>query len=76
MKTNCPACGGTIRIYYDHEPGDEVHCDDCERKFQLMATDPVRLDDYERYDDEYSDDEQFDDEYFDSGSFDDTCYDY
>ncbi|MCI5148140.1 MAG: hypothetical protein D3916_01830 [Candidatus Electrothrix sp. MAN1_4] len=68
MKTtNCPACGGTIRIYSDHEPGDEVHCDDCERKFQLIATDPVRLDDYERYED---------DEYFDSRSFDDNCSDF
>lgn len=76
MKTtSCPVCGGKIRIFYDHELGDEVHCDACERNFQLIGLDPVRLDDYGQYDDEYSDDGRFNDEYFDNGEFDDNYYD-
>ena len=75
MKTTgCPACGGKIRIYHDHEAGDEVYCDDCERRFQLMGLDPIRLEPYEQYDDEYSDDGNFNDDYFDDDHFDDDRY--
>ena len=75
METEkCPACGGKIQIYYDHEPGDEVYCEDCEKGFQLMGLKPIRLEPFEQYDDEYLDDGHFDDDYFDEGYFDDEQY--
>ena len=59
MKTvKCPACGGKIKIYYDHELGDEVYCEECEKEFQLMGLEPIRLESFDAYDDEY----YFDDE--------------
>ncbi|WP_035274994.1 hypothetical protein [Desulfogranum japonicum] len=52
MKTKkCPMCGGRIKIYYDHEAGDEVYCEECEREFQLISLTPIRLDLVERYED-------------------------
>jgi hypothetical protein len=75
MKTtDCPACGGKIKIYYDHEPGDEVYCNVCGRGFQLMGRDPIRVDFFDQYDDEYFDDGHFNDDCFDDGHFDDDCY--
>lgn len=52
MKTKrCPSCDGRIRIYYDHEPGDEVYCEDCRKEFQLMSLNPIILDSFD-YDEE------------------------
>jgi len=69
-KLDCPACGGKIRIYYDHELGDEVYCDDCEKGYQLIGLDPIRLDWVEQYNDDCADDDShFNDEYFDDDNF-------
>ncbi len=52
MKTKtCPICGGAIRIYSDHEIGDEVYCDECEREFRLLAISPVYMEPIEVFDD-------------------------
>ncbi|MCI5140484.1 MAG: hypothetical protein D3909_01890 [Candidatus Electrothrix sp. ATG1] len=54
MKTViCPACGGKIKIYYDHELGDEVYCEECKKEFQLMCLKPIRLESFDTYDDDY-----------------------
>ena len=57
-NVKCPACGGKIRIYYDHEPGDEVYCDDCEKEFQIMSIKPVILESFDSLDDGYYDDDE------------------
>ena len=60
MKTKkCPTCGGKIKIYYDHEMGDEVYCEDCERELQLISLSPLRLEPLEQYDDYYFDDDEY-----------------
>jgi lysine biosynthesis protein LysW len=63
MKTvNCPDCGGKIKIYYDHEPGDEVYCEDCLKEFQIMSLEPIKLESFDSYDEYYFDeDDQFND---------------
>jgi lysine biosynthesis protein LysW len=52
-NVKCPACGGKIKIYYDHEPGDEVSCEDCEKEFQIMSIKPVMLESFDPLDDGY-----------------------
>ena len=53
------SCGGDIRIYYDHEVGDEVFCEDCEREYLIRSLSPLRLEpletgnDYHFEEDEY-----------------------
>lgn len=60
MKTKrCPACGGTIKIYYDHEPGDEVFCEECEREFSLLSISPIRLESLERNDEYYFEEDEY-----------------
>lgn len=52
MKTKrCPVCGGGIRIYNDHEPGDDVYCDECEREFKILGMNPTMLEPLEVFDD-------------------------
>ena len=39
----CHVCKGTIRIFYDHEPGDLVYCQDCQREFEIRSLSPMVL---------------------------------
>ena len=68
MRTKrCPSCGGDINIYFDHSPGDDVYCEDCEREFQLISIKPLRLESINNYDDDYhfeGDDYFEEDEYY------------
>ena len=58
MKSKkCPACRGEIRIFDDHEPGDEVYCEDCEQEFEILSISPLRLEPLESYD--YYEEESF-----------------
>ena len=50
-KKRCMSCGGDVRIYYDHEVGDEVFCEDCEREYLIRSLEPVRLEPLETYND-------------------------
>ena len=60
MRTKrCPTCGGDIKIYYDHEPGDEVYCEDCERDFQIIALYPIRIEALDRYVDYYFEEDEY-----------------
>ncbi|MCI5158423.1 MAG: hypothetical protein D3906_08270 [Candidatus Electrothrix sp. AUS1_2] len=55
----CPTCGGKIRIYYDHEPGDEVYCEDCEREFQLIGINPIMLESFDHDEEYYFEDDEY-----------------
>lgn len=46
----CPTCHGNIMVYYDHEPGDEVYCQDCGREFTLRSLYPINLEPLDPYD--------------------------
>ena len=60
MKTKrCMICGGTIRVYNDHEPGDDVCCDDCEREFTLIGINPIELEPVESFDDYYFEEDEY-----------------
>lgn len=60
MKTKrCPTCGGRIKIYYDHEPGDEVFCEECEREFSLISVSPIRLDPLEKHEEYYFEEDEY-----------------
>ena len=45
----CHVCSGEILIFYDHGPGDWVHCEDCQREFEICSIDPLVLDPLEPF---------------------------
>ena len=52
------SCGRDIRIYYDHEVGDEVYCEECEREYLIRSIQPLRLEPLEsHYDYHFEEDE-------------------
>jgi len=55
----CPACGGRINIYYDHEPGDEVYCEDCEKEFQLLRVNPIVLEAFDNDEEFYFEEDEY-----------------
>ncbi len=60
MKSKrCPACGGNIRIYYDHEVGDYVYCEECEREFLIRSLSPIRLEYLEHEEDYYFEEDEY-----------------
>lgn len=60
MKTKrCSVCGGTIRIYHDHDIGDDVYCDECEREFRLISIKPIRMEPLEICDDYYFEEDEY-----------------
>lgn len=60
MKSKrCPTCGGGIKIYYDHEPGDEVYCEECELEFQLISLNPIRLEPLDQYENYYFEEDEY-----------------
>lgn len=61
----CPLCRGEIRIFYDHELGDEVYCEECEQEFEIISLSPLRLEPLETYN--YYEEETFGtyDEFYD-----------
>lgn len=42
-KRQCMSCGGDVQIYYDHEVGDEVFCEECEQEYLIRSFHPLRL---------------------------------
>ena len=60
MKTKrCPTCGGNIKIYYDHETGDEVFCEECEQEFRLLSLSPIMMESTERYEEYYFEEDEY-----------------
>lgn len=58
-KKRCMSCGGDIRIYYDHEIGDEVFCEECEREYRICSLRPVHLEPLETGNDYYFEEDDY-----------------
>ncbi len=44
MKSRkCPFCAGNIKVSVENDPGDMVFCVICEREYELLSLNPLRL---------------------------------
>jgi lysine biosynthesis protein LysW len=59
MQKRCPTCGSRITIYYDHDIGDEVYCEECDREFQLVSFKPFRLEPLDEFAEYYFEEDEY-----------------
>lgn len=59
-NVKCLSCGSDIVIDFQPYKGDFIECDECGMEFEIVATNPVKIDwaEYED-DDEYYDDDEY-----------------
>ncbi len=42
-EATCPVCGGALSLHDDLEVGEILDCGDCGTELEVVATDPVTL---------------------------------
>lgn len=57
----CPECDEEVYVDADAEQGDEIRCDECGSRLEVVGLDPIELDLREESEsDDYKDDADFD----------------
>ena len=56
----CLSCGEMIDVDFEPVRGDFVICDECDSEFEIVSTQPIKIDWID-----YGDDEDYDDEDYD-----------
>jgi lysine biosynthesis protein LysW len=41
---DCPACDADVHVPGDIELNDEIECEDCDAKLEVVGLDPIQLD--------------------------------